>query len=77
MIYIFYLKNKKIMKIIKFDDKKMCIEIIKFSNNSGYLLVGANDGCLYCFDINNNFKIIYNQNVHQNTISGILDLGDD
>ena len=48
------------MKIIKFDDKKMCIEIIKFSNNSRYLLVGANDGCLYCFDINNNFKIIYN-----------------
>ena len=65
MIYIFYLKNKKIMKIIKFDDQKMCIEIIKFSNNSRYLLV-ANDGCLYCFGINNNFKIIYNQNVHQN-----------
>ena len=49
------------MKTIKLDNKKKSIIKIKFSNNSRYLLVGDDYGYLYCYDINNNFKLIYNQ----------------
>ena len=53
------------------------IEIIKFSNNSRCLLFGDYYGCLYCCDINNNCKIIYNQRVHSQVINDILSIDDE
>ena len=65
------------MKIIKLDDKDLRIIKIKFTNNSRYLLFGDNYGYLYCYDINNNFKLIYNYDVPSSFISDILAIDDD
>ena len=59
------------------DDKLRRINIMKFSNNSRFLLFGDDDGCLGCYDINNNYKLIYNQRIHSRPISNILSIDDD
>ena len=63
--------------MIKLDDKKNWIIIFKFSNNSRYLIFGDDFGYLYCYDIDNNFKLIYNQKVHSDYINDILTIDDD
>ena len=45
--------------------------------NSRYLLVGDYYGCLYCYDINNNFYLIYYQKIHSKFITDILTKDDD
>ena len=59
------------------DDKERRINIMIFSNNSRCLLFGDTKGCLGCYDINNNYKLIYNQKVHSYGIENILTLDDD
>ena len=56
---------------------KLKVIIIKFSNNSKYLLLGDTKGYLYCYDINNNFKIIYNQNIHCRILRNVVTIDDD
>ena len=65
------------MKTIKLDDKKNSIIKIKFSNNSRYLIFGDDYGYLYCCDINNNFKLIYNQMKVSSYTNDILTIDDD
>ena len=71
IIRIYYLKNKKLIKIIKSDDRERRIKTMKFSNNSRFLIFGDNHGCLGCYDFNNNYKLIYNQMVHSYSINNI------
>ena len=71
IIKIYYLKSKKLIKIMKLDKYK-CIVIMKFSNNSRNLLFGDTKGFLGCYDINNNCKLIYNHMVHSKGVDNIL-----
>ena len=40
-------------------------------------MVGDINGCLGCFDIYKNYKLIYNQMVHSRGICDIISLDDD
>ena len=65
------------MKNLKLDDNKQIIHVMKFSNNSKYFLFSYSAGFLGCYDINNNYNIIYNQRVHSSFIDNILTIDDD
>ena len=49
---------------------------LRFSQNSSYLLFGDYYGYLNCSDINNNFKIIYNEKIHSD-YTDIFTIDDD
>ena len=50
---------------------------MKFSNNSRHLLSGDYYGGLKCYDINKNYKIIYNKRVHHTCIHDIIPIDDE
>ena len=48
------------------------LKYIKFTNDSRYLFSGDSNGYLYCFDIKQNFKVIYKNKIHQDDINTFI-----
>ena len=71
------MKNKKLIKNLKLEDKEQIIHVMKYSNNSKYFLFSYSAGFLGCYDINNNYALIYNQKIHSNFIINILSIDDE
>ena len=46
--------------------------VCKFDKDSKYLMCGDDSGKLYCYDVNNKFKELYNKNIHTDWINEII-----
>ncbi|KAM3132292.1 WD domain repeat-containing protein 55 [Paramecium bursaria] len=73
-IRVYCLRNNKLIKIIIVDQQVM---VIKFTNDSKYLLCGYSDGYLNCFNIEKFYKTIYKNQIHKWDIYDIIAIDND